>query len=107
MQEPEIQVGLLSNHEISFILHGKYHVVSPKGNPVPNFKVVDGMQSASMEDGQIVWNGELFNGLLFFPIEPDKNLFELKDVMIGKHFHWQQHENQCFQGTLRLIIEGD
>ena len=46
MQEPEIQVGLLSNHEISFILHGKYHVVSPKGNPVPNFKVVDGMQSA-------------------------------------------------------------
>ena len=105
MQEPEIQVGLLSDHEILFTLHGKFHVVAPKGNPAPSIKVVDGTQSARMENGQILWNGERFSGLLFFPIEPDKNLFELKNVMIGKHFHWQQNENQCFQGTLRLIIE--
>ena len=44
MQEPEIQVGLLSDHEILFTLHGKFHVVAPKGNPAPSIKVVDGTQ---------------------------------------------------------------
>ena len=106
MQEPEIQVGLLSNEEICFTLHGKFHVVTPMGDPVPSMKIADGTQHALLENGQIVWNGERFNGLLFFPVEdPENNYFELKDVMIGKHFHWQQHENQCFQGTLRLIME--
>ena len=105
MEEPEIQVGLLSNPEIRFTLQGNYHVVAPKGNPVPTKKIVEGEQRVYMDNGLIQWNGDSFKELLFFPIEPDKNLIKVKNVMIGKQFHWQQQEDQSFQGTLHLIIE--
>lgn len=105
MEEPEIQVGLLSNPEIRFTLQGNYHVVAPKGNPVPTKKIVEGEQRVYMDNGLIRWNGDSFKELLFFPIEPDKNLIKVKNVMIGKQFHWQQQEDQSFQGTLHLIIE--
>ena len=105
MEEPEIQVGLLSNPEIRFTLQGNYHVVTPKGNPVPTKKIVEGEQRVYMDNGLIQWNGDSFKELLFFPIEPDKNLIKVKNVMIGKQFHWQQQEDQSFQGTLHLIIE--
>ena len=105
MEEPEIQVGLLSNPDIRFTLQGNYHVVAPKGNPVPTKKIVEGEQRVYMDNGLIQWNGDSFKELLFFPIEPDKNLIKVKNVMIGKQFHWQQQEDQSFQGTLHLIIE--
>ena len=105
MEEPEIQVGLLSNPEIRFTLQGNYHVVAPKGNPVPTKKIVEGEQRVYMDNGLIQWNGDSFKELLFFPIEPDKNLIKVKNVMICKQFHWQQQEDQSFQGTLHLIIE--
>lgn len=105
MEEPEIQVGLLSNPVIRFTLQGNYHVVAPKGNPVPTKKIVEGEQRVYMDNGLIQWNGDSFKELLFFPIEPDKNLIKVKNVMIGKQFHWQQQEDQSFQGTLHLIIE--
>lgn len=107
MQEPEIQVGLLSNKEISFTLHGKYHVVTPIGNPAPTQRIMEGEQKVLLENNLIQWNGGSFKELLFFPIDPEKNLMELKNVMIGKQFHWQQQEDQSFQGALRLIIEKD
>lgn len=105
MEEPEIQVGLLSNPKIQFTLQGNYHVVAPKGNPVPTQKIVEGEQCVYMDNGLILWNGSGFKELLFFPIEPDKNLIKIKNVMIGKQFHWQQQEDQSFQGALHLIIE--
>ncbi|MBO7419135.1 MAG: SpoIID/LytB domain-containing protein [Bacteroidaceae bacterium] len=108
MVEPEIQVGLLSSHEISFILNGIYHVVTPKGNPVPTQKIVEGEQQVCWDNGMVLWKGNHFKELLFIPTDaPEKNLFELHNVMIGKHFHWQQHENQSFQGALRFIVEGE
>ena len=105
MQEPEIQVGLLSNQEIQFSLQGIYHVVAPKGNPVPSPKIVEGEQHVLMDNGLIKWNDASFKELLFFPIDPEKNLIKIRNVMIGKQFHWQQQEDQSFQGALHLIIE--
>ena len=105
MQEPEIQVGLLSNQEIQFSLQGIYHVVAPKGNPVPSPKIVEGEQHVYMDNGLIKWNDASFKELLFFPIDPEKNLIKIRNVMIGKQFHWQQQEDQSFQGALHLIIE--
>ncbi|NLB59454.1 MAG: SpoIID/LytB domain-containing protein, partial [Gammaproteobacteria bacterium] len=31
--------------------------------------------------------------------------FQLKDVIIGLHFHWERRENQRFQGGLKFIME--
>ena len=107
MIEPEIQVGLLSSQAISFNLHGIYHVITPKGSPkLSNGSITTGEQQICLEEGMIKWEGALFKELFFFPTDsPEKNLFELKDVMIGKNFHWQQHEDQSFQGALRFILE--
>ena len=109
MIEPEIQVGLLSSQAISFCLHGIYHVITPKGSPkLTGGSITTGEHQVSLEDGLIKWDGALFKELFFFPTDsPEKNLFELKDVMIGKNFHWQQHEDQSFQGALRFILEDD
>jgi SpoIID/LytB domain protein len=105
MEEPEIQVGLLSNPEIQFTLQGNYHVVAPKSAPAPKQKIVEGEQRVYLDSGSIQWNGTGYKELLFFPIDPDKNLIKIRNVMIGKQFHWQQQEDQSFQGALRLIIE--
>lgn len=109
MIEPEIQVGLLSSQAISFCLHGIYHVITPKGSPkLTGGSITTGEHQVSLEDGLIKWDGALFKELFFFPTDsPEKYLFELKDVMIGKNFHWQQHEDQSFQGALRFILEDD
>ena len=109
MQEPEIQVGLLTSKAISFHLHGIYHVIAPKGEQSGvKEKIVSGWQEVNYTEGAFSWNDETFHELLFFPTDsPEKNLFELKDVMIGKNFHWQQHEDQSFQGALRFIIEDE
>ena len=39
--------------------------------------------------------------------EQHDDTFTLHDVTIGKQFHWEQQEQQRFEGTLRLVPEGD
>ena len=39
--------------------------------------------------------------------EQHDNEFTLHGVTIGKQFHWEQQEEQRFEGTLRLVPEGD
>ena len=95
IQEPEVAVGILSEREIKFSLNGKY--ISPKGK-------ISGKQTATLQAGKIAWEGDLYNELLFIPTQPD-DVFELEEVTIGIHFHWERKENQRFQGALKLIVE--
>ena len=39
--------------------------------------------------------------------EQHDDTFTLHDVTIGKQFHWEQQEQQRFEGTLRLVPDGD
>ena len=95
IQEPEVAVGIQSEREIKFSLNGKY--ISPKGK-------ISGKQTATLQAGKIAWEGDLYNELLFIPTQPD-GVFELEEVTIGIHFHWERKENQRFQGALKLIVE--
>lgn len=95
IQEPEVAVGIVSEREIKFSLNGKY--ISPKGK-------ISGKQTATLQAGKIAWEGDLYNELLFIPTQPD-GVFELEEVTIGIHFHWERKENQRFQGALKLIVE--
>jgi stage II sporulation protein D len=36
-----------------------------------------------------------------------KGNFVIRDVVIGVGFHWEQKEDQCFPGDLRLLLEGE
>ena len=97
IQEPEVAVGIVSGKEIKFSLNGKF--ISPKG------KIV-GEQTASYQAGKIEWGGNLYDELIFLPTR-STCVFELEEVTIGIHFHWERKENQRFQGTLKLLIEGE
>ena len=97
LQEPKVEVGILSGKEIKFSLNGNF--ISPKGEII-------GEQTASYEEGKIRWNGLFYEELLFIPATEDA-IFELKEVTIGIHFHWERKENQRFQGALKLIVEGE
>ena len=53
-----------------------------------------------------MWNGKLYRELAFAAPSADAT-FSIKDVVIGKHFHWQRNQTQTFKGILRLVVESD
>ncbi len=56
-------------------------------------------------EGQVEWNGQLFDELLFVPVDADKASFTLRGVTIGVSFHWKRQEDQTFKGALHMIVE--
>jgi stage II sporulation protein D len=45
--------------------------------------------------------------LLLQPEHPHLSRFSLQDVVIGVGFHWEQREEQVFQGSLKLVVSED
>lgn len=96
MQEPQVNVGILSEPNIEFILESPYLI---------NGKEVTGKQSVSYLNDEIEWNGNLYKDLLFEPLNVSESTFELLAVTIGINFHWERKENQRFSGALHIICE--
>ncbi len=98
--QPTIQVGILKETEIKFILRGNF-VVNGGG------ETVSGEGSVTLSDGQILYNGLRYDSLLFSSVDEESS-FDLVDVVIGIHFHWERRETQRFKGALKFIIlEGE
>ena len=57
------------------------------------------------DEGRILWNGRLYDELLFEPVNEATDAFELLDVTIGINFHWERKEDQRFLGSLKIIVE--
>ncbi|MDR2840513.1 MAG: SpoIID/LytB domain-containing protein [Paludibacter sp.] len=95
--EPSISVGIMSAKQIEFSLNG-------------NFVFADqhftGKQTADFANGKIVFCGNEYEQISFCALD-ETNSFELKNVTIGINFHWEQQENQRFEGDLKLIAEND
>jgi SpoIID/LytB domain protein len=98
MSEPKVTIGILSSPELEFVLSGSYQT---RETPV------DGKQSVHFHDGKICWNNDLYDELFFEPADGQASTFELLQVVIGIHFHWERKEDQRFQGALRIIVEGN
>lgn len=98
MKEPKVQVGILSEPQIEFILLNSYHI---KG------KEITGRQVVTYVDGQIRWQGHLYDELLFEPMHEESDAFELLNVTIGINFHWERKEDQRFMGALKIIVENE
>lgn len=96
---PVITVGISTQPELRFVLHG-------------NFTATGGDGSFSGEYGarrsgyliEIEREGMLRTepGITFSP-ERDECTFTIKDVTIGRGFHWQRKEDQQFRGSLKLL----
>lgn len=99
MNQPVVKVGIMSTEQLQFVLLGTFRVNGAK---------VEGDQTATVKDGKIYWNGELFDRLSFIPDDDNENSrFTLKDVTIGVNFHWERLEDQTFVGQLDLIVENN
>ena len=96
MKEPKVQVGILFEPQIEFILLSPYRIDGTE---------VSGKQVVTYDEGEILWNGRRYSELLFEPQHESTDAFELLDVTIGINFHWERKEDQRFQGALKIIVE--
>lgn len=95
--EPNVSVGILSDKTITFSFQTDYICLEKK---------VESDNCASYQDGKILWNGALYDQLIFESANANAS-FIIKEVIIGINFHWERKEDQEFQGSLKLIVEGD
>ena len=95
--EGKVLVGLLSAQRIRFTLNGNF---SAKG------AMLTGPQEVALNDGGLLWNGQVYRQLTFLP-ESETSSFTMEDVVIGKDFHWERRERQTFMGSLRLVVDED
>lgn len=102
MNKPNIHVGIMSADKIDFKLYGEYQLVGTK-------HTFSGDGSVCFENGILQLADSKISGdkLYFMPLDKGNSEFELKDVTIGVNFHWEQKEDQKFQGALKFIIEED
>jgi len=67
-------------------------------------KKVSGKQQVGWKNGMILFDGKTSEELSFQPLD-ESSTFDLLDVVIGIHFHWERKENQRFKGNLKIIVE--
>lgn len=96
MKEPKVQVGILFEPQIEFVLLTPYAL---------NGTEITGKQVVTYDEGAILWNGRKYDELLFEPQQEATDSFELLDVTIGINFHWERKEDQRFLGALKIIVE--
>ena len=92
MKEPEISIGIVNAKKIHFKLYTPFRMHN---------EIAEGEQTIAYEQGKILWKGGKYEELTFIPYEAQA-FFELTDVVIGIHFHWERKEIQRFNGTLKL-----
>lgn len=94
--QPTIQVGILKQTEIKFVLRGEFVVNG-------GAESVSGEGSVALSDGKILYKGNRYESLLFSSADEESS-FDLVDVVIGIHFHWERKETQRFKGALKFIL---
>lgn len=95
MSTPVVNVGIMAAEQLGFRFAGSYRVAG---------MITTGEQTATVKDGKIFWDGQLYDELIFTPAEAS-NRFTLCGVTIGVNFHWERTEDQQFSGSLKLIVE--
>ena len=96
MTEPNVNVGILFEPQIDFILHTPYQMDGIE---------VGGEQIVTYSNERILWRGHAYEELLFEPMYSEQGEFEIFDVTIGRQFHWERKEDQRFRGAFKVIVE--
>jgi len=104
MNQPVIEVGILSSVSINFKLNGKHHCSSGKETVEGEGKAIaEGASSFTLDRDSV--RQYFDNYIVFEPLNEEECSFELLDVVIGIQFHWERKENQRFKGKLKLFAE--
>jgi len=103
MDEPNVSVAILASNEIRFELHGNFECscnrINCKGKYVAKY---DG-SVITIENNDGI--NTIENNAVFSTTNFDLDTFVIRDVVIGKNFHWEKKETQRFQGSLKFLIE--
>lgn len=99
MTEPLISVGIMSAKVIKFSLFDSYQINDDT--------LHKGDYSVKVSNGEIDFDGKLYNEVLLEANDIHSDSFELKDAVIGINFHWERKEDQQFQGHLKFIVENE
>jgi len=104
-KEPLVSVGILSEKKIIFELHGDYKVYGFKQtfNGIYSAEIIGNKIACQKGSEKIEITGEI----IFEPHDFFAESFLLRDVTIGVKFHWERKEKQRFNGSLRLIADGN
>ena len=104
MNEPILNVGILSEPEIRFELIGPFRASGVDGNLQGKFIARRaGNQIAAEGEGHRI---EAVQELTFEPVDPATSTVLISGVTIGVQFHWQRKEDERFAGSLRLLKDG-
>lgn len=97
MHSPVVSVGLMQDKQIDVRLDGNYRCKDMR---------CSGEQCIGLRGGKLLWNGKTYDKLSFTPLACSSTI-TLKDVVIGKQFHWQRTMPLSFEGSLRLTPQPD
>ena len=91
--QEKLEVGIMSGNEIEF------EIISDGA----------GLQKVSYHEGQIMYNGSLFDELTF-EAQTEATMFAepsfiLYGVTIGVDFHWERKITRRYAGTLKFIVD--
>jgi len=92
-----VKAGILTGKKIRFSLTDNF-IFTQKNSAMKGDFV------AEFSNSGVLFENQLFTEIYF--INKNSSVFELKDVIIGKDFHWQQAKNQRFEGDLKIISDG-
>lgn len=103
-QEPWITVGILTADKIDFELYGDFHSFGFR-------QIFSGPFSAEIINDRIICRSksdkmEISDEIIFEPTDPIAESFLIKEVPIGKEFHWERKEKQRFIYQLKLLKHG-
>jgi len=97
--EPMLEVGIVSAMEIPFTFPVPFRLVQTE-------QLYEGTYKACLKNGQMEFEGSLFDNLEFESVRAEGARFELPEVIIGIGFHWERTEKQAFEGHLKFLVDG-
>jgi stage II sporulation protein D len=105
MDEPFVSIGILSEKEIRFDLYGEFIIRGVDKKFSGKYKTkLDGGKVKIIQESKEIYSA---SSVTFIPNDLEMESFLLRDVVIGKNFHWERKENQRFHGNLKFIKEND
>ncbi len=103
MNNPKVDVAILTSDEIRFELYGDYQLNGEGEIFNGKFKaqLIDGKIHIFSDEGDLQINE--FEG--FYPTDVEGDTFVVRNVVIGIDFHWEQKKNQRYKGAIKFVIE--
>ena len=99
---PEIEVGILKGERIRFRLHGSFGMEGSEETLQGELEAV-----ISGEGIELAGNGmrkRCAEEIILQPADAARNRIVIRDVVIGIGFHWEQKEDQEFQGAFKMMV---